>query len=74
VRAAVATRREHFRDDLRLYTKRSDTVLDPFIGSGATAVAAANLGRKCVRYGISEGFCELTVANLAKRQPSLEAN
>jgi DNA modification methylase len=58
---------------IRLYTKPGETVLDPFIGSGTTAVAAANLGRKCIGYEISEAFCKLTVDNLSKRQPSLQA-
>lgn len=59
---------------IRLYTKPGDTVLDPFIGSGTTAVAAANLGRRCIGYEISETFCKLAVQNLARRQPSLEAD
>lgn len=34
-------------------------ILDPFLGSGATAVAAKLLRRKCVGYDIEEGYCKI---------------
>ena len=38
---------------IELYTYASDAVLDPFIGSGTTAIAAAQAGRSWVGYETS---------------------
>jgi len=39
-----------------LYTYRDDLVLDPFVGSGTTAVAAVRTGRRYVGYDTDEGY------------------
>jgi len=39
---------------IRAYTNEGDRVLDPFCGSGTTAVVASALGRKCATIDISE--------------------
>ena len=44
---------------ISLYSYRNDVVLDPFVGSGTTCVAAAQLGRHYVGYDISQDYCEL---------------
>jgi site-specific DNA-methyltransferase (adenine-specific) len=36
-----------------------DVVLDPFLGSGTTAVACERLGRKWVGIEIEEEFCKV---------------
>ena len=51
-----------------LYTYAGEVVLDPFIGSGATAAAAVNTGRKYVGYEISESYVALTYARLLQKK------
>ena len=44
---------------------RADVVLDPFVGSGSTAIAAKRLGRMFVGIDISQTYCEMAQRRLA---------
>ena len=44
---------------IQLYTFEGDVVLDPFMGSGSTAVAAKRLGRHFVGYEISQEYVDI---------------
>lgn len=44
---------------IELYTYRDDLVLDPFVGSGTTAVASVRAGRHYVGYDLDKSYIEL---------------
>ena len=44
---------------IQLYTYKGDVVLDPFMGSGQTAIAAIKTGRYYVGYEIEEEYVKL---------------
>jgi len=45
---------------IRIYSPEGSTVLDPFIGSGSTAVAANNVNRKCIGIDLSQDYVDIT--------------
>ena len=51
---------------IKLFTKKGDIVLDPFVGSGTTAVACKELGRNYIGIDIEKKFCKLAQKNLDK--------
>ncbi len=49
---------------IQLYTQPGDVVLDPFMGSGSTAIAAKLTGRHYVGYEVSAEYCALAQRRL----------
>lgn len=45
---------------IKLFTVKGDVVLDPFIGSGTTAVAAKQLKRKYVGIDVNQEYCRIS--------------
>jgi len=46
---------------ITLGSREGDTVLDPFMGSGTTALASKLMGRKCIGIEIEKKYCEISV-------------
>lgn len=57
---------------IKLFTKEGDIVLDPFMGSGTTAVAALQLGRHFVGTEINPEFVKVAKDRIASDVNSLE--
>jgi DNA modification methylase len=51
---------------IRLYTYRDDLVLDPFMGSGSTLVAAARLGRRYIGYDLDPDYVDISRRRVAE--------
>lgn len=49
---------------MKLSTDSDDTVLDPFLGSGTTAISALDLGRRCIGYELNQEFEEVIAERL----------
>ena len=50
---------------IELYTFSGDLVVDPFLGSGSTVIAAARTGRHGIGYDLDPSYVDLAEARLA---------
>ncbi len=56
---------------IALYSYVGDTVLDPFMGSGSTAIAAAQLGRHFVGYDTDAAYAQLAAERIGREVPAM---
>jgi len=57
---------------IKMFAFAGDTVLDPFLGSGTTSLAALNLGRNSVGYEINPDFIPIIKNKLKSNQSDTE--
>lgn len=57
---------------IQLYTYTGDIVLDPFMGSGSTAIAALKSGRKYIGYDIDLAYIKLAEKRIAPYKHQIE--
>ncbi len=53
---------------IKLFTKPGDLVLDPFLGSGTTSIAAFNLDRNSIGIEIKEEYYNLAIKNINEQK------
>jgi site-specific DNA-methyltransferase (adenine-specific) len=58
---------------IQLYTFKGDIVLDPFIGSGQTAIAAIKTGRHYLGYDTNEEYIKLAERRIEEFSKSFES-
>jgi modification methylase len=56
---------------IRMFSFAGDTVLDPFLGSGTTTLAAKHLGRHSIGYEINQDYLPLIKEKARVSQPDL---
>lgn len=56
---------------IKMFSFMSETVLDPFTGSGTTSLAAKHLGRNSIGYEINSGFQQIISDKILESQVTL---
>ena len=49
----------HYKKLCEMFSPNDGLIVDPFLGSGTTAVASKELNRKCIGIEIEEKYCEI---------------
>ena len=53
---------------INIFSKESDTILDPFMGSGTTGVACVQLNRNFIGYEISPDYFKIAEKRISEAQ------
>jgi DNA modification methylase len=63
---------EIIKDCFLICSKENDLIVDLFLGSGSTMVAAHQLKRKCYGMELDPKYCQVIIDRMIKLDPSLE--
>lgn len=56
---------------IKLFSNEGDVVLDPFMGSGTTAIAALNLKREAVGFELLDNYAATSIERVKKHHPTV---
>lgn len=59
-------------DHIKSWSNVGDLVLDPFIGSGTTAIASIETKRNFIGFDVSREYCELANERIGKHNKQME--
>ena len=59
-------------ESLRILSKKNELILDPFLGSGTTAIACERLNRRWIGIEIEEKYCEIAARRIEKENQQLK--
>lgn len=62
---------ELFKYLIKTYSNKNDLILDCVMGSGTTALACKQLGRKCIGIEISQKYCDVIYRRLIKENKQM---
>jgi len=54
------------KEMIMMFSKKGDIILDPFLGSGSTAVACKQTRRNFIGFEINKDYCKLAQERLKK--------
>ena len=60
------------KDLIDRYSKKNDLILDPFLGSGTTALACVQMNRRYIGIEISEKYCQIARERIKKETDQLK--
>ncbi|MGD8373518.1 MAG: site-specific DNA-methyltransferase [Candidatus Woesebacteria bacterium] len=56
---------------INVHSNKNDVILDPFMGSGATAIASINTGRDFIGFELDPHYCELANDRIQKHRSNM---